>query len=193
MRRTKYHWLTLAALTCTVLFATACNTTPRAEQMPTEQRMTERNHGYALLYDLVSRQRQLPGILIIKQESRQTQQLVVEIGDFCKSVYQQLNDMVKEEATLGYDQKGLPAIEEAARAAIAATHRKGLLGATDEFELRLMLTQTDGLAYGAHLCKVIAERETVDARREKLEQWQQRFNGLREKVVRHIIDLQMQE
>jgi hypothetical protein len=55
----------------------------------------------------------------------------------------------------------LPPGEAATREAIASTEKKELLGHTgDEFELALLLTQTEALSYAWHLAKVASENES---------------------------------
>jgi hypothetical protein len=55
----------------------------------------------------------------------------------------------------------LPPGEAATREAIASTKKKELLGQTgDEFELTVLLTQTEALSYAWHLAKVAGENES---------------------------------
>ena len=72
-----------------------------------------------------------------------------------------LEEFAKHDPSLHLNDIQLPPGEESTRDAIASTKKKELLGQTgDEFELTLLLTQTEALSYAWHLAKVAGENES---------------------------------
>jgi hypothetical protein len=71
-----------------------------------------------------------------------------------------LEEFAKDDPSIKLDDIRLPPGELATRDAIASTKEKELLSQTgDEFELTLLLTQTEALSYAWHLAKVTGENE----------------------------------
>src|ERR1019366_1477124 len=72
-----------------------------------------------------------------------------------------LEAFARHDLTINLEDIRLPPGETATRDAIASTKKKELLGQSgDEFELTLLLTQTEALSYAWHLAKVAGENES---------------------------------
>ena len=72
-----------------------------------------------------------------------------------------LEAFARHDLTINLEDIRLPPGETATRDAIASTKKKELLGqSSDEFELTLLLTQTEALSYAWHLAKVAGENES---------------------------------
>jgi dTDP-4-amino-4,6-dideoxygalactose transaminase len=71
-----------------------------------------------------------------------------------------LEEFAKQDPSINLNNILLPAGEVATRDAIASTKKKELLGHTgDEFELALLLSQTEALSYAWHLALIASENE----------------------------------
>jgi len=97
----------------------------------------------------------------IKSERSDVKSLIKRIAAASGAGSELLEGLAKQDPTLNLNSLLLPAGEVATRDAIASTKKKELLGHTgDEFELALLLTQTEALSYAWHLALVAGENET---------------------------------
>jgi hypothetical protein len=119
-----------------------------------------RDNCASLLYDLLSDEKNLGKILIIKRESDSLHQLVKQISETSRRGARQLEQLAETDRTLHLQAPGLPSGDAATREAEAETKKNQLLHSKGaEFEFKLLLTQTEALSYGAHLAKVAAQNE----------------------------------
>jgi hypothetical protein len=96
----------------------------------------------------------------IKREHPDVKNLVKKIATSSAAGAKLLEELARHDPSINLDDIGLPPGEAATRKAIAATKKRELLGQTgDEFELTLLLTQTEALSYAWHLAKVAGENE----------------------------------
>ena len=96
----------------------------------------------------------------IKREHTDVKNLVKRIATTSGTGAKLLEEFAKDDPSISLDDIRLPPGELATRDAIASTKQKELLSQTgDEFELTLLLTQTEALSYGWHLAKVTSENE----------------------------------
>lgn len=96
----------------------------------------------------------------IKREHPDVKTLIKKIATTSGIGAKLLEEFAKRDPSINLDEIRLPPGEAATREAIAATKQKELLGQTgDEFELTLLLTQTEALSYAWHLAKVAGENE----------------------------------
>jgi len=120
-----------------------------------------RNNCYSLLYQLLSDQKDVSLLHFIKREQADVKSLVKKIAGNSATGAKLLEEFAKHDPSINLDDIQLPPGEAATREAIASTKKKELLGQTgDEFELTLLLTQTEALSYAWHLAKVAGENES---------------------------------
>jgi hypothetical protein len=124
-----------------------------------------RDNALNLLCDLLSDEKNLSKLLIIKHASPELKLLVKSISNSAA------NSLKELETTLGIDPAkratnlDLPAGETATRQAISKTKEHELLHSSgSELEFELLLTQVEALNYGAHLARVISENESDPGR-----------------------------
>jgi len=80
--------------------------------------------------------------------------------------------------------QGSPPVEVQTRQAIAKQKAKELIvEGGKEFELRLLLSQSEALTYGAHLAETVAKAESNQTRAGYLRQLAAELHGLQRKVV----------
>ena len=97
----------------------------------------------------------------IKRENSKVKALVNRIAANSAAGAKLLEEFAAHDPSIKLDDIRLPPGEAATREAIAATKKKELLGQTGyEFELTLLLTQTEALSYGWHLAKVAGMNES---------------------------------
>ena len=115
----------------------------------------------SLLHQLLSDQKDVSLLHFIKREQDDVKSLVKKIADNSAAGAKLLEEFAKHDPSINLDDIQLPPGEAATREAIASTKKKELLGQTgDEFELTLILTQTEALSYAWHLAKVASENES---------------------------------
>jgi hypothetical protein len=120
-----------------------------------------RNNCYSLLHQLLCDQKDVSLLRFIKREHDDVKSLVKKIATNSATGAKLLEEFARHDPSINLDDIQLPPGEAATREAIASTKKKELLGQTgDEFELTLLLTQTEALSYAWHLAKVAGENES---------------------------------
>jgi hypothetical protein len=118
------------------------------------------NNCYSLLYQLLEEQKDVSLLRFIKREPSDVKTLINKIAKTSAAGGKLLEELARQDPAIRLDELRLPPGETATRDAIAATKQKELLGQSGvEFELSLLLTQTEALSYGWHLASVISENE----------------------------------
>jgi hypothetical protein len=121
---------------------------------------TTRNNCYSLLHQLLDDEKNVSLLRFIKQEPDDVKNLVKKIAANSAAGAKLLEEFARHDPSIKLDDIRLPPGEAATREAIASTKQKELLGQTgNEFELSLLLTQTEALSYAWHLAKVAGENE----------------------------------
>ena len=142
--------------------------------------------GYALLFDLLSDERNVSKLLLVKKERDELDKLINEIADASKAAHKKLEQLGKR-AKFNLEDQQLPALESATRESIAKEKAQHLLKSKGaEFEFYLLSTQHQALTYGMHLARSLAKGETDRDRQEFLAQTAERFDRLREGVSKLI-------
>jgi hypothetical protein len=113
-----------------------------------------------LLHQLLDEEKDVSLLRFIKREQDDVKNLVKKIAANSAAGAKLLEEFARHDPSINLDDIRLPPGEVATRDAIASTKKKELLGQTgDEFELTLLLTQTEALSYAWHLAKVAGENE----------------------------------
>jgi len=120
-----------------------------------------RNNCYSLLHQLLDEQKDVSMLRFIKREHFDVKILIKKIAANSAAGAKLLEEFAKDDPSIQLDDIWLPPGEVDTRDAIASTKEKELLSQTgDEFELTLLLTQTEALSYAWHLAKVTGENES---------------------------------
>jgi hypothetical protein len=127
---------------------------------PAQSNPSTRNNCYSLLHQLLDEQKDVSVLRFVKSERTDVKNLVKRIATTSGTGAKLLEEFAKDDPSIRLDDFRLPPAELATRDAIASTKETELLGQTgDEFELTLLLTQTEALSYAWHLAKVAGENE----------------------------------
>ena len=142
------------------------------------------SHGYALLADLVGDEKDVAKLRFIKRERPELKALLLEIAATNRAAFKALEQFAKADPTLNLKDQGLPAADAAARKAVSKYKEKAILSNKGkDLEVQLLLDQNEGLTYGSHLARVVAQTESNPQRREFLERLAASLGALQQKVV----------
>jgi hypothetical protein len=143
-----------------------------------------RNNALALLDDLLNDEKNLSKLLIVKRNSDELGRLVENISKTAGKGADLLQTIAKNEPGLDLKKTDLPPGEAATRKAISKTKEHVLLHSKNaEFEFQLLLTQVEGLNYGAHLAMVAAENEPQASRTREFLALGEQLRNLHEQVL----------
>ncbi len=183
------HRNSTCGLILALLVLTACSTERRQEVAAArlDESQKQVSQGYALLYDLVSRNKDVSKILILKSVSPEGKQLIDDIAAACTDATHQLETYAKTDPTLHLKDMGLPHMEQATRDAIDKAKSKELLLAhKSTFERDLLLTQSESMNYGKYLAGQVAAADTDPERKAWLNSLGEQFSELLARVVERL-------
>jgi hypothetical protein len=123
-----------------------------------------RNNAASLLDQLLSEEKGVHYVLLIKGHRAVLQQLIKKISATTAAAQEQLRALAKTDPSLNLRAIELPAGEKATRAAIQDTEEHELLFTSGaDFEFTLLLAQANALGYGWHLAQIAADNSTSPA------------------------------
>jgi hypothetical protein len=150
----------LAAMLSAACVLTGCQSPQARSPSGNSAAQSTRNNCYSLLHQLLNEQKDVSILRFIKREHPDVKNLVKKIAATSRTGARLLEEFAKDDPSISLDDLRLPPGETATRDAIASTKQKELLSQTgDEFELTLLLTQTEALSYAWHLAQVAGENE----------------------------------
>src|ERR1700687_999840 len=161
---------------------------PRAkEDVPTNVNFSEISAGYALLYDLVSKEKQSTLLSLIKKESPALKSLLERISETSKATAKELETLATIHPPLNLKVMHLPRIEQAARDSIDKETSKQILQSQGvDLEFNLVSSQLGGMKYAAHLARSLAVVETNPRRKEFLRRTDRNFSELQGQVYKML-------
>lgn len=140
-------------------------------------------HGYALLFSLMTQEKDLSKLLLIKREREDFSELIGDIARTCGDAHERLEALAEADPTLDLEDTGLPRAEPLTREAIQKTRTQQLLTENGkEFEIQLLLAQNEALTYASHLTEVLARAEPDTARLELVRFLWKDFEGLQARL-----------
>ncbi len=153
---------------------------PRAKEgAPTKVNVSEFSEGYALLYDLVSKEKRASLLSIIKKESPELKSLLERVSEASKTTAKELETLAKLNPPLNLKVTHLPRIEEAARESIDKETSKAILNSEGvHLEFTMVSSQLAGMNYAAHLARSLAVGEPSPQRKEFLQRTDRKFSDL---------------
>ena len=175
------HTSGLSIILAAIWALSACATLePRAkEEAPTNVKVSEISEGYALLYDLVSREKQSSLLSIIKKESPELKSLLERISETSKATAKELETLARLNPPLNLKVTHLPRIEQAARESIdKETSKETLHSKGADLEFHMVSSQLSGMNYAAHLARSLTAVETNPLRKEFLQRTDRKFAEL---------------
>jgi uncharacterized protein YlaN (UPF0358 family) len=145
------------------------------------------NIGYALLYDLLSKEKQSSLLSIIKKESPELKSLLERISDTSKATAKELDTLAKMDPPLNLKVTHLPRLEQATRDSIdKETSKKILHSEGVDLEFNVVSSQLAGMNYAAHLARGLAVVETNPRRKQFLQRTERKFSELHGQVYKML-------
>ncbi len=170
-----------------MLFVNCASFNPKVREQ-SKISVSEKSEGYAILYDLVSDEKHISKLSIIKRERPEFKSLIKRIAVAAKETATGFEAFAKKDPQLNLKVTHLPMAEQKARDSISSQMGKQILTSSgDPFESKLLMTQVEGLNYAAHLAQVLAEMETDLTRKQFLEKAAQKFTGLHDEVYQMLL------
>jgi hypothetical protein len=158
---TKLFLPLLTAMLSVACVLTGCQSPKARAPSVSSAAQATRDNCYSLLHQLLDEQKDVSILRYIKREHTDVKNLVKKIATTSGTGAKLLEEFAKDDPSIKLDDIQLPPGELATRDAIGSTKEKELLSQTgDEFELTLLLTQTEALSYAWHLAKVAGENES---------------------------------
>jgi hypothetical protein len=152
---------------------------PRAEE--------DLSGGYALLYDLASKEKQSSQLSIIKTISPELKSLLERISETSKVTAKELETLARMNPPLNLEVSHLPTIERAARDSIDKETTKQILRSTGvDLEFNMVSSQLAAMNYAAHLARSLAVVETNPRRKEFLQRTDRKFSDLHSQVYKML-------
>jgi hypothetical protein len=161
---------------------------PRAkESAPTQVNVSAISEGYALLYGLVSKEKQSSQLSIIKKESPELKSLLERISETSKATATELEILARLNPPLNLKVTHLPRLEQAARESIDTETSKEILRSEGvDLEFNMVSSQLAAMNYAAHLARSLAVVETNPRRKEFLQQTDRKFSDLHGRVYQML-------
>ena len=149
-----------------------------------DSRLAIRNQGYSLLYKLLSDEKNVSKLLVVKNENSDVGELIKKIARTTGEGAKELEAFAKGDPHLHLNMDGLPVAEKETRELIAKTRAKELITKTGEkFEMRILLTQIEAMSYGSHLAVVVQSHDTDESRRKFLGDLSQQLQELHQAII----------
>ena len=157
------------------------------EDTPTNVNVSEISAGYALLYDLVSKEKQSSLLTIIKRVSPELKSLLERISETSKATATELETLARLNPPLNLKVTHLPKLEQAARESIDKETSKEILHSKGvDLEFNMVSSQLAGMNYAAHLARSLAVVEINPRRKEFLQRTDRKFAELHSQVYKML-------
>jgi hypothetical protein len=167
-------------LTAIWVLSSYANLEPRAKEVaPPAVTASDISAGYALLYDLVSKEKQSTLLSLIKKESPELKSLLERISETSKATAKELETLATIHPPLNLKVTHLPRIEQAARDSLDKETSKQILNSHGvDLEFNMVSSQLAAMNYAAHLARSLVVVETNPRRKEFLQRTDRRFSEL---------------
>lgn len=147
----------------------------------------ELEHGYALLYELVSSLRHANKLFLVKFEPDDVQAFTDDMSSIMSDIREKLETLAETGSGMDLEDPGTPRFEHETRKAMGRARIESfapIVGKTGtDFERTLLLTQSGGLNQMRYLTEVLAEAETDADRQRFLSEASQKFDALYRRVT----------
>jgi hypothetical protein len=142
------------------------------------------NEGYALLYKLMSDEKDVNKIVIFTRADDSVVKLIKEIAAAADAAKTEMDTFPKADNHIEYDEPDLPKIEARSRELQAKQDEKGLLGSSGkDFATLLIFTQAQASDYAVQLSKAIMENEHDPVRLTFLTNLSKQFADFHERLM----------
>ncbi len=180
-------WLSIAVVTMWFLSGYPLSDPGAREAAAADVTMSDVSAGYALLYEVASKQKRTNLLSFIKQGTPELKALLGRISETSKATADELEMLAKANPPLNLQLTQLPRIERATRDSIEKeTSKDVLLSKGVDLEFAMLSSQLAGLNYAAHMARSLAVVETGPARKDFLQKTDRKYSELRGQVYKMI-------
>jgi hypothetical protein len=171
------------------LVVVGCTLHQSSEEFPVKGTGNAADHGgYALLFGVLGDEKDVAKLLVIKRERQELRELIQTIAKTAGAAHKQVEEFATADRSLNLTRQGLPPAEGTTRASIAREKGKALLTeGGKEFELQLLLSQSEALTYGSHLAETVAKAEKNPERGKYFQQLASDLRQLQGKVLAMLL------
>jgi hypothetical protein len=177
MKRTSALVLTLAAIG---IMAGCATLEPRARE-------DALSPGYAILYELLSKESRSDWLSLIKKESPELKSLLEKIADTSTATVKELDALAGLDPPLNLKVTHLPRIERAARDSLDKETSQDILHSSGVgLEFNMASSQLAAMSYATHLARSLALVESNPRRIEFLQRTDRKFTELHRQVYKML-------
>jgi hypothetical protein len=179
----------LLVLNLTLVACSVCEKTPVSQ---TDNMLDSLNSGYSILYTTLRDEQHLKIIRLtksfvtFKSISKPTRQIIDDISKTSSSAVDKLEKLVSLSPLIKLDTEKDGKIEQMTRDAIRTTTAKEFLASKEDFELKLLISQSLALRYITHLTKELHAIEMNSKRKVWLAKLSDRYEKLYRRVLSRL-------
>ena len=141
--------------------------------------------GYAILYELLSKESRSSWLSLIKKVSPELKSLLESISDTSRVTAKEIETLARLDPPLNLKVTQLPRIERAARDSIDKETSQDILRSTGVgLEFNMVSSQLAAMNYAAHLARSLAAVEPNPRRKTFLQQTDRKFTELHRQVYK---------
>jgi hypothetical protein len=150
------------------------------------------NVGYDILRDTLRDEQHLKTIrytktiVTFKSISEDTEQVIDDIAQTSAVALKELEQLASLTPRIIFDINGAGQIEQMTRDALRITTAKEFLTSKEDFEVRLIVSQTQALRFISHVTKELSDIETNTKRKEWLGMISEQFENLYLRVLSRL-------
>jgi hypothetical protein len=180
MRGSMKHTAGLSIALAAMWIVSACAALePRAKE--------DLSEGYALLHELVSKEKQVSQLSLVKTISPELKSLLERISETSTVTAKELDTLARVDPPLNVKATHLPKLERVARESIDNEMTKQMLRSTGvDLEFNMVSSQLAAMNYAVHLARSLAVLETNPRRKEFLRQTDRKFSDLHGQVYKML-------
>ena len=181
----------LITLLMLVMALAACNDQVKAPVSHTEA-LRELNTGYGILRTTLRDQQHLKAIRLtkslvtFKSVSKPTRQIIDDIAETSSTALEELEQLASRAPEIDFDTGRDGDIERRTSDALRTTTAKEFLTSKEDFELVLLISQTQALRYISHLARELRDIDTNTGRRAWLAALSEHFEKLYLRVLSRL-------
>jgi hypothetical protein len=158
------------------------------DDVPANVKAFEMSEGYALLYDLVSKEKQASLLGMIKKESPELKALLERISETSKATAKEMEALAKINPPVNLKVTHLPRMEQATRDSIDRDTSRELLRSDGVvLEFNMVSSQLSAMNYAAHLARSLAVVEANPQRKEFLQRTARKYAELYGQVHKMLL------
>jgi len=172
-----------------ILVLVACSVCEKAPVSKTDGMLEPLNSGYGILNTMLRDEKNLKiirltkGIVTFTSISKPTRQIIDDIAQTSSAAVEKLEQLASLSPLIKLDIETQGQVEQMTRDAIRITTAKEFIASKEDFELKILISQSLALRYLAHLTKELRVIETNSERKVWLAELSEQYEKLYLRVL----------